>query len=170
MSYTVQNDAGTVVDANVYQTLDEFKAYCADRAMDVSNYDDAAMQAANIIATAYIDNDAWKGELLTDEQTTQFPRACLYDRAGRQVQGIFRQLKQANSEYAYQALLNGGRLELTPQFGANGLIAVAETKKLGPIEKTTSYMAGGQYTRKPYPTADKLLAEFRKSTGQRVIR
>ena len=170
MAFTVQNDAGSVADANAYITLAEFNAYCTDRAMAIEDYDDDQRRAAIIVATAYIDNDPWNGELLTDEQTTQFPRACLYDRADRLAEGIFRQLKSGCSEYAFQALLNGGRLELTPTFGANGLIAVSESKKIGPLEKTTSYMASSQTTRKPYPAADKLLAEFRKSIGPRVIR
>ena len=170
MSIILQDDDGNVADANAYLALEEFQAYCVDRGLNIDAYDNDQQNAAIVIATAYIDNDRWAGELLNEVQVTQFPRSYLYDRAGRLVEGLFRQLKHGCAEYAYQSLLNGGRLELTPTFGTNGLIAVSETKKIGPLEKSTSYMAGSQYTKRPYPTADKLLAEFRKSVGQRVIR
>ncbi len=171
MALVLQTDDGTTANANAYISLAEFQSYCADHGLNLDDYDETEHQSPSIlVATAYIDTFAWNGRILYELQTTEFPRECLYDRSGRLVEGIFPKLKSACCEYAYQALLNGGRLELTPQVGPNGLIALSETKKLGPLEKTTSYMASAAMGNRSYPNADKLLAEFRKSIGPRVIR
>jgi hypothetical protein len=170
MPFTPQNDLGTVAGANCYVTLEFFQSYCADRNLSLDNYEEAAQQAAGINVTAMIDSSLWKGERLVEDQTTEFPRSCLYDRAGRLMEGLFTKLKHATCEYMYFALQNGGSLYVNPVISTNGMIATSESKKIGPLEKSTTYMATAPRTRRPCPSGDNLLKEFRLYASSGVIR
>ena len=55
MAFSVQNDLGTVTDANAYITVAEFHAYWTDRNVDTSAMTDPVVQGRIVEATQYID-------------------------------------------------------------------------------------------------------------------
>lgn len=55
MALKVQNSQGTVVGANAYITLAEFKSYHDDRGNDYSGFTDPKISAAIVLATDYLD-------------------------------------------------------------------------------------------------------------------
>lgn len=105
MAFSVQNDTGTVTDANAYITVAEFHAYWADRNVDTSAMTDEQVQGRIVEATQYIDTRyQYAGHKVEGrDQTTEFPRDCLYDRFCNLVEGVPREVKQACAEYAYAA-------------------------------------------------------------------
>jgi hypothetical protein len=80
MAFNVQNDDGTVVDANAYIDVATFKAYHDSRGNDYSAYSDTLIQKAIVRATDFVDTRfTYKGvKLNTDPenapQFTQWPR------------------------------------------------------------------------------------------------
>jgi uncharacterized protein involved in response to NO len=98
------------------------------------------------------------------EQPLSFPRAGLYTRDGSQVVGIPVRLKQATAEYAVRAM--AAVLAPDPTVDDRLVPVVRKREKVGPIEEETEYAAGGiPVVTKPYPAADRLLAEFVSSSG-----
>lgn len=161
MALTVQNDLGTVPNANGYIDLEYFQQYFQDRAIDISDFEDDQIKGAIVSATSYIDLKEFKGTKLEEDQTTEFPRDEMEDRYGNAVEGIPSNLKKATAEYARQACLNGGELAAAPTVAANGQQIQSFKEKVGPIEEETVYAANGSFMIfKPYPIADALIASF----------
>ena len=102
-------------------------------------------------------------------QPLEFPRFGLYDSSGRTVEGIPTKLCQATAEYAIRAL--NGQLYTDPTVSVSGRSVRESYAKIGPIEERTVYEAGGAVSSpiKPYPAADRLLAEY-LTPGGRAIR
>jgi len=102
------------------------------------------------------------------EQPLSFPRRWLYTRDGRPVIGVPLKAKQAMAEYSVRAL--AAALSPDPVVD-DSLIPVSEkSEKVGPIEESVKYMIGGRpVVLRPYPAADRLLAEY-VTAGGGVIR
>lgn len=167
MALTVQDDTGEVENANAYITLEYFKAYFEERAIDISDFDDEQINGAIVSATDYIDTRFnINGERLVEEQTTEFPRTEMYDKFGIEIEGIPTKLKKATAEYARQALINAGELA-----AANNSAQVLSFKeKVGPIEEETTYAAKTESFFKAYPMADALMKDFIYANRMTVFR
>jgi hypothetical protein len=154
MSFTVED--GTVVSgANAYETVAEFKSYWTDRNVSFSQ-DDAVIQAAIIIATQYVDlNNSWKGWIVIDTQSLDWPRSGVVDDERRWLanDAIPQQLKDAVSEYTSRQLASA----IQPDVSTDGIIT--ETKnKVDVIEETIKYAEGsGYFGLASYPLADNYL-------------
>lgn len=148
MALTVE-DGTIVAGANSYCTLAEFKAYHADRANPHTN-DDAALSAALIKGTAYVDGKyghRLKGVRSTPIQRLNWPRAgVLLQEGGSQLLPVSAYspaymvipateipdaVKDATCEAAYRALSG----PLNPDAGAN-----IKRRKVDVIE--TEYVRG----------------------------
>lgn len=105
MAFIVQDDTGTVTDANAYVEVADFRSYWTDRGVDTASLDDDTVQGRIIEATQYIDfRYQYSGAPLDGrDQTTAFPRSSLYDKYCNEVDGVPREVKQACYEYAYAA-------------------------------------------------------------------
>ena len=74
MAFVVEDGTGKS-DANSYSTVADFRAYCADRAIDVTADTDEAIQGNLVDGTDYVDlSYTFIGEATTDTQNLQFPR------------------------------------------------------------------------------------------------
>lgn len=158
MAFTVQNDAGTIANANAYITVAEFKAYHDDRGNSYGA--DPAIQVGIIKATDFLDrNFRWKGNrLVTDPmQTTEFPRENVFDREGFAYTGIPKPIKQACAEYALRAL--GSPLLVDTPAPSGGRELRRERVKLDVLETETEYMPGGGDSSPSYPLADLILEQ-----------
>lgn len=165
MALIVQDDTGTVVDANGYISVAFFKAYHTDRGIAAvvdSEYSDTEIEAAIVQATDYIDTSRnYKFTPLTDEQTTEFPREEL---------GFPVQLQKACAEYALRALI-AGLAGLAPDIARNAERVVSTMSKVGPLEERTSYLqtgSGGKLLLS-YPAADMLLKNFVDSGASTMV-
>lgn len=107
---------------------------------------------------------AFVGGLDAGSQALEFPRAGLYDQSGRSVVGVPDKLKQATAEYAVRAAVN--QLFQDPTTDTSGRAIISQ--KVGPLEVEFAEGADMATLIKPYPAADKLLAEYIGSRG--VIR
>lgn len=105
-----------------------------------------------------------------EPQWLSFPRVDLFDREGLRVLGIPTKLLQATAEYAVRTVA-GTKLSPDPIVDTTGQIVTEKSTKIGPIETKTSYSDGGSLAQliKPYPAADRLLADY-LLPGGRVIR
>lgn len=157
MTLTVQDDSGTVADANGYITVLEFQAYHGHRANDVSAYDEDAIAAAIVRASGYLDTRfRFKGRRLNlRDQSTEWPRANCYDSDRAYVLGVPKEVKDATAEYALRALT--AALAPDPEYSTNGAQVQSKSEKVGPIEESTTYVQGSSFQLPKYPAADLLL-------------
>lgn len=145
-AFNVQNDTGTVADANAYVSLDYFKQYHLDRGRTFTLTDDA-IQAGIVRSTDYVDGrfgDRFAGSPLTDTQTTQFPRQCAYYDSGRQIEGIPVELKKAIAEYALRASTGELLMDAPRPVGDDGEPAptgkiASLSQTVGPVSETKTY-------------------------------
>lgn len=171
MGFNVQNDLGTVEEANAYVTVAAFIAYWSDRGEDYSAKTDAEIQALIIKGTEYIDlRYSYNGYRLEGrDQTTAFPRSYLYDSGGYLVAGIPREVVAACCEYAKVSITT----ELTVNISGTKSSVVESRSKVGPIEKAEKYASGvSSGTFAVYQTPDQLLnnSGFVASTNKTPIR
>ncbi len=159
MALNVQNDTGTVANANAYVTVAEFKAYHDDRGNAYST-DDGLIGKAIIKATDYLDTRfSFRGvrSHITSQQTTAWPRNDVVDDDNNWVTGIPLALKKACYEYALRALT----AELNPDPVAvdnSGMNVKRISKTAGPVSKDVEYTGSTATVLPKYPEADRLLA------------
>ncbi|MEE8518141.1 MAG: DnaT-like ssDNA-binding protein [Dehalococcoidia bacterium] len=128
-----------------------------------------------IISTESGSNTDWSSVTLIGgadpviPQPLSFPRLQLLDREGLRVNGIPLRLKQATAEYAVRSLSSA--LMPDPVIDETGRAVFRKRDKVGPIEEERWYEDGAAISQliRPYPAADRLLAEY-VSTGGRVVR
>lgn len=154
MPFTVE-DGTVVAGANAYETVAEFKSYWTDRNVSFTQAD-AVIQAAIIIATQYVDlNNSWKGWIVIDSQSLDWPRSGVVDDECRYLANdtIPQQLKDAVSEYTSRQLTS----DIQPDVSTDGIII--ETKnKVDVIEEAIKYAEGsGYFGLAAYPLADNYL-------------
>lgn len=99
-------------------------------------------------------------------QQREFPRDRIFDNNGFRVTGIPIKLKEATAEYAVRA--RAAQLFIDPTVDDTGNIVIEKFEKVGPIEERTKYNEGGALSQvlRPYPAADKLLAEYILPAGR----
>lgn len=178
MAFTVQNDSGSVAQANAYVTVAEFKAFQDDRGGNYAAYSDSLIEKAVVRATDFLDTRySFVGVQRDVGQGTQFPRwlegkefSATYVKLPQS--GIPRALKHATSLLAMRSL--GGVVLLPdPTFNVAGQV-VGVKKKVGPIETDTQYaeVAPGMQQEAPkFPDVDLLLrnAGLLGATGSKRI-
>jgi len=103
MAFTLQDDTGTVANANAYISVADFRAYWTDKNVDTASLTDDEVQGNIVEATQFADTRyEYCGTPLNGrDQTTAFPRENLYDNFCNLVEGIPREAKTACAEYAY---------------------------------------------------------------------
>jgi hypothetical protein len=157
MAFNVQNDEGTVTDANAYITIAEYRAYWTDRNVDTSATLDTAVEGLIVEATQYIDEryEYCSCPLEGRDQTTQFPRYDLYDRFCNQVEGVPREVKAACAEYAYKSTSTS----LSNTYSASEQGVKKEHDKVDVLETTREYTGskGDANVWNVYQIADNIL-------------
>lgn len=152
MALIVQGSTDTV-GANAYLSLADFKAYHEARGVDLSDYDDAGMEASIVKATQYVDiRFAYKGQRTSKEQELQWPREFCYNDRGDSVDGVPKAVKNATAEYALRSLV----APLLPDPAAGAEIK-SKKEKVGEIEEETEYVTGQTLASPEYPLADRIL-------------
>lgn len=176
MAFVVEDGTGTVLTANSYTSVAEFKAYFDDRGFAYSpTYTDSQIEKALVQSTDYIDlmfDSRFRGERLVQdpEQPLSFPRYNLFLRKVA-VEGIPADLKNAASEYAKVVLTTGQPLSPNPSgFDTTGQVLQESIKKVGPIEVHAKYETGSGATRRSYPVPDRLVEQYCYSVSDQVIR
>lgn len=159
MAFTVQDDTGTVVGANAYITVAEFRDYWDDKNVDTSGLVDADVEGLIVESTQYIDaRYTYNGVPLTGrDQTTEFPRECLYDKYGALVEGIPREVKTACAEYAW----SGSTTDLSNTYDASQKSIKKEKSKVDVLEEEFEY-TGSKLSSSSwniYQIADNILME-----------
>lgn len=142
MAFTVQNDSGSVLSANAYVTVAEFKAFQDDRGGDYSSASDDQIEKAIVLATDFLDTRySFSGQQRDVDQGTQFPRFLTGREFGSYektpLSGIPRALKHAACLMAMRSL-GGATLLPDPTFSTAGQVTAVK-KKVGPIETETKY-------------------------------
>lgn len=134
MAFTVQAADGSVDSANSYVSVAAVRAYWLDRAIDLSTYTDAQIEAAAVKATDYLDAKyKWVGYQLRTTQGTQWPRGSVSTRLA----GLPPALLNAACALAQRALTKS--LMPDPTVDASGLQVTEATKTVGPISVTTKF-------------------------------
>lgn len=141
----VQNDLGTIENANAYVSVSYFLNYHQQRGRFV-DADNEKIKNAIIKASDYIDyRFTYTSSKLNSTQSTEFPRSC----GG----GIPRLIKEACCEYANACV--DGELEAQPVRDESGMLVKSALEKIGPISTMYSYYAeGGVSTKIKFPAAD----------------
>lgn len=162
MAFTVETGS-IVANANAYITVAELDAYWLDRAVTLSG-DESTKQAAIIIATQYVDlNNTWKGEITSQAQALDFPRAYITDNEGRELDKntIPAQLKYAVCEYAKRQLNS----DIQPDVSTDerGTLVSISQSIAGAVQESKTYESGtgGYFGIKRYPLADNYLKGIR---------
>lgn len=163
MAFIVE-DGSIVPNANAYIEVQFYKDYWGERNVDITGQADADIEAAIILATQYIDNaNSWKGYIVTDDQSLDWPRSSVWDKDGRDIdyQSIPLDVKRATAEYAYRSITNADGL--LPDPTDTGAIK-SQSDKVGSLETETVYQdgTGGYFGIKEYPAADRYLAFYRR--------
>lgn len=145
-----------IAGANGYITQAFLDTYWLNRNVTLAQTSDEK-DAAIIIATQYVDlNNTWKGFIVADVQSLDFPRQGIIDNEGRQIasDSIPLQLQNAIAEYAKRQLDS----TIQPDVPDTGTIKSLMTK-LDVLEKKTEYQdgTGGYFGIKQYPLADNYL-------------
>lgn len=170
----IQNDTGTVEDANAYIDVDYFKAYHEERGQTFAEdgTDDEKIKLGIIRGKDYIDSGSgenYKGEPTSRDGSSAFPRLNLTNRAGDTVWGIPLPLKKANAEYGLIGM--NGPIAPTPAMDASGARVVQMSEKVGPLSESKTFAQGGAWQRPEYPVADAILrAAGYIITGGTIIR
>lgn len=154
MALIVQNDAGTVANANGYISNAYFKTHLADRAID-NEWSDADIDAAIVVATEFIDMRwSYRGALTTTDQTTQFPRTLFV--------GLPANLKKATAELALRQLrLRDEDKSIFPD--PVGDQVKRKKEKVGPIEEETEYELAPSTKFADFAIVEALLKSFTTS-------
>lgn len=171
MTLIVQDNSGTVVGANAYVTVAEFKAYHTDRGQSYAGHADSDIETAIVRATDYLDQRfVFVGKRrLGRDQTTEWPRTNAWDRDRRYVNDIPPEVKEAAAEYALRALTQV--LNPDPDRDPTGRPIHSKSEAVGPISESVTYAYGGAYTMPAYPAADrKLVKAGLVRSGGNVVR
>lgn len=155
MALTLQDDSGTVTNANTYIDVAAFRAYHADRGNDVSAYDDTKVGQALIRARDYLDQRfkyigfRFRG---VNFQSTEWPRYNAYGRDDLLIVGVPREVKDAQAEYALRALT----MTLNPdiQRDLSGRQVTSIDKELAGMKQSIAFSGTLPPSLPEYPAAD----------------
>lgn len=156
VAIVIQNDNGTMADANSYCDVTYFKAYHAARGKSWGSSTDDQIAGALVQSTDFVDGRfTFRGRATNLGQTTRWPRIAAYDNDRRILSGIPRALKEAVCAYALRALT--ATLNPDPVRDATGQTVISKSSAVGPITKSVTYAPGGVLTMPKYPEADNKL-------------
>lgn len=156
MAFAVQNDQGTVADANAYIDVAFLESYWQDRGEDLSSSSTAAKEAAIVKATDHLDGRyQYVGYRLQSFQTTEWPRYDAWDADDRIVNGIPCVIKRACAELAFRAL--SAPLLPDPATDSTGARVQSIKKHVRGIEKAVTYVIGAAYQQPLYPAVSNML-------------
>lgn len=168
MSFLVQNDAGSIEDANAYISVAFFESYWTDRGYDYSGFDSSEIEIAIVKATDYVDGRfayEFSGSQKTLAQQTQWPRLAAYDSSGNYVgEMIPNILKKAISEYAKRALIS--ELVADPVRNEYGKSVKAKSTKIDVITTSIEYDNDAGFEMPEYPMADKMIDQLTHGGGK----
>lgn len=155
MAFTVQDDTGSVADANAYIDVAFFAAYHLDRGLTVTGTT-AEQQAAIVKATDYMDQRfTFIGEKPNQAQSTDWPRLDAEDSDDNLRTGVPVEVKEACAEYALIAQTS--TLNPTPDRDSTGVQVQSREDTVGPITEKREYSGGASFTSPKYPVADQKL-------------
>lgn len=155
MAFTVQGDT-PVAGANAYVDVAGFRAYWADRGVDTTSSDDAAVEVAIVKATQYLDlRFEYVGDRVDRLQDLEWPRQFAYNDRGDYVTGIPTAVKQATCEYAKRAL--AADLLSDPSSDDSGFAVKSKKETVGPISEEYEFDVQRGVTLPDYPQADRIL-------------
>ncbi len=181
MAFTVE-DGTVVADANAYMAVAEYRTHHTDRGKAALDSDtgqgDAAVQAAIILATDYIDKRfgrRFKGYRRNNSQSLEWPRYDVYDEDDNLMPNMPAQLLKACAEYAWLSISLGTDLAPVPD-GSTGTVE-EKTEKVGPITDTTKFASRPMTTTgnplsenlAEYPQADLWIEEIIVNQTSREI-
>jgi hypothetical protein len=160
MALIVQNDSGTITNANSYIDVAYADSYFTARnnvtwsAASTANKEAALVKAWQYIDTAF----TFVGQIATDTQNTEFPRLYIYNSAGKELTGIDVKVKNAQCEYAVIALSQDLTINQTPSAQAP---IKKEMNKADVVETEVEYdTSKGQPIVYSYPLGDFWLKDF----------
>ena len=146
MAFTVQDDQGSVTDANAYIDVAFFNTYHTDRNVtDVvdGNFETADIQGAIVLASDYLDSRyGYVGEKRSSLQTTQWPRFDAVDRDEYIVFGIPQVIKEACADLALAEIKQAGSLFPDITFDSTGQGIKRIRNKLDVLENEVEYFGG----------------------------
>jgi len=161
----VQDEGGTIDQANSYVTLEEFKAYHLLRGNSLGSPTpaDALIEEAMIRGTDFMDSVfRFIGYRQRPEQRTQWPRTDAEDDDGWIRFGVPDEVKEAASEYGLVALKTP--INPTPVLDATGRLVTSHSVTVGPISESYTF-AGSALMLPRYPVADKKIMKLVISGG-----
>jgi hypothetical protein len=163
MTLNVQNDAGSVSDANGYIDRAFLDSYLADRGIILTQTDDEK-DAAVVKATDLIDfkfADQFVGTKKSLEQTTQWPRDNAINSYGFDVSdSIPEALKKSCAEYAYLSA-TGVNISPNPEYDTTGQSVKRKKVKVDVIETETEYKDDYNSNAAPsFPKAEAILSSL----------
>jgi len=160
MAIIVQNNAGTITNANSYADTTFVDDYFSLRgestwtALSTQNKEIALIKAWQYIDTAF----NFQGYQKTDAQNTTFPRLGVYSQRGTELSDVETNIKNAQAEYAL--------ISLTTDFTINQVPSVTsllkkESRKADVLSESLEYDTDrGQVIKFSFPKADFWLKEF----------
>lgn len=148
MAFTVQDDDGSIDNANSLVTVEEFQEYFTDRGVDYTIEEDtpeAGIKAALIRATDYLNSKyEWQGVKKNSLQGTCQPRYDLTDLDGNLVSGIPVPVKMDCYELAAYLIDNSLTTLYSNVTAAEANIKIKRTKA-DVLEKMIEYFSGVNY-------------------------
>ena len=163
MPLTLEDGTG-LAEANAYADRTYADAYFLLRGNTAWGALSTALRDEALIrATDYIDvrwGPLLRSTRLTETQALEFPMVAFYNRHGFLVEGLPDKVRKATCEYAFRAATVD--LMPDPEIDASGSRLTLKRERGGPIEEETAFSTYGQaiITIRPYPLADRLLADF----------
>jgi len=175
MAFLVQNDNGTIADANAYIDVVFADAYFVDRGdEDWAGFSTTEKQAFIVLATDYLDfRYRYIGERHTTKQTTEWPRSNVIDES-QEIRDteIVPKIREACAILANKA---GAGVSLFPDedFDPAGPVSSIR-EKVDVLEEAKTYAvngSGANFGRTPsFPKIDRMLREFITEGQGRVFR
>lgn len=156
MAIVIEDGTG-LSTAEAYVSVADFKTYWSNRGVTLADtYSDAQLEAALRKGFTYINTiGRYKAVTLTLAQSGEFPRDGLTDWNGRLIEGVPRQVKEAQNELSYKALTE----ELYEDLDRGGRVA---SESVGPI--SVSYFADAP-AGKTFRAAMMILKPFMRSVS-----
>lgn len=158
----IVEDGSIVPGANGYISVAELKAYWADRNHTFTQ-DDPTLEGAIVVSTQHVDlNNNFKGSIVSDSQSLEWPRSGVIDGRGREIppDEIPQQLKNAVCEYAKR---NAEGTDLDPDDEGKGQVK-REKFVVDVLEEETEYTEN-THGIVSFPAADKWLDGLTTSGG-----
>jgi hypothetical protein len=170
VAFVVEDDTG-LDTATSYVTVEYSEDYLGASWAG----DEAAKQAALMVATEYVDvinGPRIKGYPLETDQALEFPRTALYNRYGQIIEGVPDDLKKAVCRYA-QLAADDDLCSTSTSSAADAGVVKRKRVKAGSIESDIEYFAGAESALQSACAADVLADRLVKqylTPGLGVIR